>query len=1109
MSNQHRRPTGRRPVCHLKTFVVVFCILFANLSLNLLEAETVTRPQFEKSGDLDSVPGAESILWPLYPQISPDGNSVAFTWEGFLWIAPTEGGKARRLTDHPSWESNIRWNRAGTQLLFSSRREGSEDVWSIPFSGGQPQRQTWWSGPDRPCDWYPDGQSILISSDRVDTWKRGGTRLNRLSLTKVGESTQEPQRLTLAAAANARLSPSGKKILATRWGNGITRQGYEGSLASQIWLFVPETDEWNQLTPTNVDHRSPVWISEDSFLMIKTIAGRGQLVERDLTGQREKIWTDFKNDSVRSPSISSDGQHVFFETEMKAWHLNRSNGELKSVQWHAQEDLPVLGLEELSYSRANSGSVSADGKMLAVDSEGDILVRRVKAGLSVNRATTHPAKDTHPVWLPLEKDQDSQNLLIVSRRGGTENLYLLKSTEENEPRLDRCRSTSITPFPGPGDRRRFPQISPDGKKLAFVLGDGDLAIQNLDGSDSRVLHTGWSPPSFEWSPDSRWIAFSTQDNNFNRDIWLVPIDGTRAPFNLTANPRPDRSPRWSPDGKKLAFISQRDESGGDLWWLWLTEKDHQPVAEDRELASDPLPKETKSEESEEKKKDENQDKKPAAKTPPKVRVDLQGIRDRFTRAFSSDSGVRGPVWDSKSKRIFFVSSHESSSAVYSINTSERSSAKKVTSGRDPLGTWVPKAKKFLRLASGVPNLVTESGSSTNLSISSRFTVDQMERQGAVFDEAWATMRDRFYDIQLKGLDWDAIGSRYRPYATQRRHRTEFEWIINRMIGELNSSHQRFSASGEWSKTIRATGVPGWRWEIDPKTGRYQVGAIIPGTPAADESVDVQSGDLIVAIDGMPLAAGSNTSIPLNGKVGKRVAVKLERAGEALEVILRPISNNVLRRKIYDHWLEECRQQVHRESAGRLGYLHIRSMDQTSLDRFAVQLYEAGHDREGLIIDVRENGGGWTTDRLLVSLTRQPHALTQPRAGGLGYPNDRLAAPAWTKPIAVLCNENSYSNAEIFSHAIKNLKRGPLIGMPTSGSVISTGSSTLIDGSSIRVPFRGWYTIPGGLDMDLNGAIPDLLVPSTPEAEENDWDFQLDLAIERLLEDLPPAPRATF
>lgn len=1053
--------------------------------------------------------GGEPMRWPLFPQISPNGDQVAFLWEGDLWLAPTNGGQAKRLTDHPAMDSGVRWNRSGTQLLFSSRREGSDDVWKISVDGGQPQRLTWWSGTDRACDWYPDEKSILISSDRVDTWKRGGTRLYSLTLPGDDSIIHEPQRITLAAAANARLSPSGKKILATRWGTGITRQGYEGSMASQIWLYDLTSQEWTQLTPTYKDHRSPVWIDDDHFLMVKTIDGRGQLVERNLSGNFEKVWTNIESDSVRSPSISRDGQHIFFESEMNAWHLHRKTGEMKKVSWYALEDLAVLGLQDLSYNRATSASVSADGKMLAVGSEGDILVRRVKNGLSVNRVTHHPAKDTNPVWLPLEEGQSVQNLLFVSRRGGTENLYTLKSTEEGEPRLDRCRSTEVTPFPGSGDRRRYPQISPDGKLLAFVLGDGDLAIQNLDGSDSRVLHTGWSPPSFEWSPDSRWIAFSTQDNNFNRDIWLVPVDGTRAPFNLTANPRPDRSPRWSPDGKKLAFISQRDESGGDLWWLWLTEADDQPGAEDRELASDPLPSQEKSDDGKKEKNGSKNEKEDSAKKAPEVKIDLKGIRDRFTRAFSSDSGVRGPAWGSKSKKIFFVSSHESSSAVYSVDTTARSSAKKVTSGRDPFGPWIAKSKKYLRLASGVPQLISESGSSTSLPISSKFTVDQQERQGAVFDEAWATMRDRFYDIDLKGLDWDAIGELYRPYAVQRRHRSEFEWIINRMIGELNSSHQRFSAAGKWSRSIRATGVPGWRWGRDSDSGRYQVGQIVPGTPAADEAVDVQPGDLILAIDGSPLTPGSNTSIPLNGKVGKRVAFELERDGEAFEVILRPISNNVLRSRLYDHWLEECRQQVHRESAGRLGYLHIRSMDQTSLDRFAVQLYEAGHDREGLVIDVRENGGGWTTDRLLVSLTRQPHALTQPRAGGLGYPNDRLAAPSWTKPIAVLCNENSYSNAEIFSHAIKNLKRGPLIGMPTSGSVISTGSSTLIDGSSIRVPFRGWYTIPGGLDMDLNGAIPDLLVPSTPEAEENHWDFQLDMAIERLLEDLPPAPRATF
>ena len=246
--------------------------------------------------------------------------------------------------------------------------------------------------------------------------------------------------------------------------------------------------------------------------------------------------------------------------------------------------------------------------------------------------THHPAKDTNPVWLPLEEGQSVQNLLFVSRRGGTENLYTLKSTEEGEPRLDRCRSTEVTPFPGSGDRRRYPQISPDGKLLAFVLGDGDLAIQNLDGSDSRVLHTGWSPPSF-MSPDSRWIAFSTQTTIPTGTSGSSPSMAPVPPSDGTANPRPDRSPRWSPDGKKLAFISQRDESGGDLWWLWLTEADDQPGAEDRELASDPLPPQEKSEDGKKEKNGSKNEKEDSTKKAPEVKIDLKGIRDRFTRGF--------------------------------------------------------------------------------------------------------------------------------------------------------------------------------------------------------------------------------------------------------------------------------------------------------------------------------------------------------------------------------------------------------------------------------------------------------------------------------------------
>ncbi|NRA74317.1 MAG: PD40 domain-containing protein, partial [Planctomycetes bacterium] len=817
------------------------------------------------------------------------------------------------------------------------------------------------------------------------------------------------------------------------------------------------------------------------------------------------------------PSVSDDGNRVVFEQGFNIWRLDRAAGNIVPIELTVAEDLPPLGIEDLSYSSATAASLSEDGKMVALACQGDILVLRTEKGLPARRVVDDTSRDDDPVWLP-----GGEKLLFVSRRSGIEDLYTVHSTETGEPRLDRCLTTEVQRLPGPEGRRRSPLLDPAGKRIAFTQGDGDLAIQNLDGTEHKILHTGWSPPWYAWSPDGKWIAYSTLDNDFNSDVWLVPTDGTRAPFNLSANPRPDRSPAWSPDGRKLCFVSQRDEQGGDLWWLWLRNEDHEQTTEDRILKEDPPAKpepeptdepSTDSSqddpEPEDSTKEKEDDKKKKDDKKIEVQIDFAGIRTRFQRGFASENSIRSPIWGPDSKKIYFISSHETSAALYSLPLPGKGTAKKIASGSSPVLEWNAKSKKMLRIVSGTPTTVSATGTSTSLSFARNFPVDMAQRRVEVFDEAWATMRDRFYDPKLKGLDWKVLGDRYRPVAISRRNPVEFGLIINRMIGELNSSHQNFSAASRWSKTIRATAVPGWTLEVAPEGSHYRIASILPGTPAAAEELDLQIGDEIISIDQQPIAAGENLSIALTGKVGERVAFGIRRAGEDRTVVIRPISLNVQRRLLYEHWIRQRREQVTQLSEGRLGYLHIRGMNQSSLDRFAVELYEAGHGKEGLIIDVRQNGGGWTTDRMLASLTRAPHAFTVPRAGGAGYPNDRLVAPSWTRPIAVLCNQNSFSNAEIFSHAIKNLQRGPLIGVTTAGGVISTGSTSLLDGSSIRVPFRGWYTIPAGLDMELNGAIPDVVVKSLPADEEAGLDRQLKTAVEKLLEDLPPRRRVVF
>ena len=1055
---------------------------------------------------------ADRIEWPMRPEISPDGSRIAFTWEGSIWIASSEGGQARRLTDHPAWESRPRWSPDGSSIVFASAREGSSDLWQIAADGGIPRRLTYWSGTDLPCDWFPDGKQMVFYSDRVDGWKYG-SRLYRMTVPVEGEKPSEPLRVTLASASSARVSPDGTRLLVKREGTSWTRQGYVGSQAAQVWLYHLESGDWKQLTPEGTPHSSPIWIDNDRFLMIEDIDGRGQLVERDLDNHQRQVWTTFQDDSVRFPSISDDGQRVIFEQGFNIWRLDRASGQLVPIELTVAEDLPSRGIENLRYSSATSASLSPNGKMVALGCQGDILVRRTEKGLPARRVVDHTSRDDDPVWLP-----GGKKLLFVSRRSDTEDFYTVQSSEEGEPRLDRCLTTKVERFPGPEVRRRSPLLDPTGKKIAFIQGDGDLVIQDLDGENLRILHTGWSPPWYSWSPDGKWLAYSTLDNDFNRDVWLVPIDGSRAPFNLTANPRPDQSPAWSPDGRKLCFVSQRDEQGGDLWWIWLRKEDHQKTTEDRILRDDPPPdpkvEPTDEPADDDEKSEDDSKKKKEQKEPDKskkieVRIDFDGIRTRFQRGFASENSIRAPSWGLDSKKVYFISSHETAAALYSLELPGGGSPKKIAAGTAAVLEWNRKSKKMLRIVSGTPTTVTATGTSVSLTFARNFPVDMAQRQVEVFNEAWATMRDRFYDPQLKGLDWKAQGDRYRPVAIKRRNRVEFGAIINRMIGELNSSHQNFSASGRWSKSVRATGVVGWQLEAPEGTSHYQIISILPGTPAAAKELKLQVGDEIISIDGQDIGAGQNLSIAMEGKVGERVAFVIRRAGEDRNVVIRPISNNVQRRLLYEHWIRQRREIVTELSAGRLGYLHIQGMNQTSLDRFAVELYEAGHGKDGLVIDVRQNGGGWTTDKLLASLTRKSHAYTIPRAGGAGYPNDRLIAPSWTRPVAVICNQNSFSNAEIFSHAIKNLGRGPLIGVTTAGGVISTGGSTLLDGSSIRVPFRGWYTIPDGVDMELHGAVPDLVVRSLPGDEEAGNDRQLQAACQRLLEDLPARRREAF
>jgi tricorn protease len=382
------------------------------------------------------------------------------------------------------------------------------------------------------------------------------------------------------------------------------------------------------------------------------------------------------------------------------------------------------------------------------------------------------------------------------------------------------------------------------------------------------------------------------------------------------------------------------------------------------------------------------------------------------------------------------------------------------------------------------------------------------------------MRDEWYDGRLGNRDWDAVRRKYLDAAEQAPDIEAFTTVVQLMLGELNGSHLGFMPGAgpgapppgrgprvttdeptgpNWSEETAHLGV---RFKGDAAGPGLTVRDVLPGGPADQKRSRLAAGEVVLRIDGTPVDPDTDLTTVLNGPLARDIHLRVRGADKKeRDVTLRPISYTRARTLLYDAWLERNRKAVEKLSNGTLGYLHISAMDATSFLKFEEELYAAAAGKEGLVIDVRENGGGSTADHLLTALSQPVHAITIPRGGEPGYPQDRKVYATWNKPIVVLCNQNSFSNAEIFSHAIKTLKRGKLVGVPTAGGVVSTGAVTIMDVGTLRLPFRGWFLVGDGEDMELNGAVPDQIVWPQPGELPQGKDVQLARGVEVLLADV--------
>ncbi len=1041
-----------------------------------------------------------------FPAVNYDGSKIAFSYQGDIWKSDINGNNPIRLTINKGYDYYPMWNNTGSKIAFSSNRFGSYDVFTMDENGGNVKRITYHSAQDYLNDWSRNGELLFTTARnfRQIEWQHeiykaspnGGTPVRTLN--SVGEMPVQ--------------SPDGRYIAFVRGACRIEREAYEGPANKDVWLYDTKEDTFRKLTTAKGNDFYPRWKNNGEIYFIGSRNGVYNIYEISIKGDKiptEKQITNFKDGGIRYLNISGNGKILVFERFTDIYSLNTETLKANKINVKISPDFRFAPYESKSQSSsAEEFAVSPDGKMTAFVIHGEIFVTEnsPKKKRTVN-VTQNPARDENPQWL------NDTTLVFVSDRAGERDLYLLKSAEKNQPVLLFALQFETKKLTDTKEEESAPKISPDGKKIAYIVGRGKLVVADIDKNgemeNSRTLLNGWATPQdVVWSPDSRWLAYAIDDLYFNTDVFIQSADGKVKPVNVSMHPKVDSQPMWSPDGSKLMFVSERSKDN-DIWFAWLRKADWEKTKSDWEFSEDlasfnPHKKKGK--------------KKNKSEVKP-IKIDLDGIYNRLVHLTNMPGDEFNPVASNDGKTIYFSSQTPTAKGrdLFSIKW-DGTKTKQITKGGKSPSQMINSVKSksiFMKVKGGrLAKLKEGSSKLSTIAFKAKYKIDFAKEKKQVFDEAWRALNEGFYDPNFHGKNWDALRKKYEPLAMKASTKHDFRDMVNVMLGQLNASHMGLYGEDRPKIEKETTGLIGL--EVVPDGNGVKITHVVYDSPADKDFSRLYVGDIIEEVNGEKIDDKTNFYSLLNGTVGERTLLKVKNDDGERDVVIRP--TNSLRDQLYNEWVKKERELTDKYSNGRLGYLHIKAMGWDSFEKFERDLTAAGYGKEGLVIDVRYNGGGWTTDYLMTVLNYKQHAYTIPRGAAKNlkkdhlkfrqyYPlGERLPYSAWTKKSVALCNENSYSNAEIFSHAYKTLGIGTLVGQPTFGAVISTGGVGLMDGSYVRLPFRAWYVYKTNENMEWGPAVPDIIVENSPDGKVKGRDEQLKAAVNVLLKQIDESTR---
>ncbi len=1056
---------------------------------------------------------AAEVFLPRSPALSPDGQMVVFSFQGDLWSVFSEGGQARRLTAHEAYDAFPVFSPDGQKLAFASDRFGDEDIFIMPIEGGVPTRLTYASTTDRPGAFSPDGQTIFFSSRRLFDFPMKA----QIQQIPVGGGT--PTRLVDIFGDEVATS-DGSTFIIAEGRVKPNRLYYRGSYQRELFSWTQGSDP-KPLTDNRGYDRNPMvaedgrifWIGDQNDSKLPNI----YTMNADGSGRRAV--TDFTEDGVRSASLGNGGKTIIIERGTSLYLVDSVGGEPRRLHIQVAADAienPVIIQNKTA--AATELAISSDGEEYAMIIEGEIVLVSRELGGRATVAVPGPWREMDISFRPGSVD----TLLFVTDRWGEDEVCLLVSDDPDQGNLRLARNLKIERLTAGGSPAKTPLWSPRGDRILFTTGNANLHVMDADGGDNSLLFEHWLLSDYAWSPDGRWIAISAYNGDFNSDILIMPAEGGEA-INITRHPDYDDNPVWSADGTMLAWNTNRHSASPadldfDVYFMYLTrELDERTNDEWKVWENTRDKKSAKKEEPEE--EDDSEDDLAELREKDEeeeliVSIDFEDIHLRSRRLTRLSGSEKPHGIDPKGDRIYFTATVDGDKDLFSVDRfgKERENVTKggASPGRIAMDTV---GENFTFLKGGQPSRVGIGGDEVKTTeFSARLKINRPAVRLQVLDEGWRTLRDRFYDPAMHGLDWPALRKKYGSWVQKVGHDRDFGDVVNFMLGEVNASHMGYYPAWKSPGDYGTDGYLGLEFvQNEESIDGLKIAKVLAHGPCDKVVSRLLPGDVLKTVDGCSVSSSSNLFAALETRSGLPTWLTVQRQGDELDFQVVPTSSGNIRALNYTAMEKFRRAKTEDSSGGRVGYVHIQGMGYANVQRFEQNLFAAADGKEALVIDVRNNGGGWTTDLLLTILTQPVHAYTVPRGGEIGYPqSERQPFFRWSKPIVVICNEGSYSNAEIFSHAVKTIGRGPVVGMETGGNVISTDGFGNRYHGYIRLPFRGWYVWGDEKHPERNhknqegvhelaGCIPDYVVDLTPADQLHGRDPQLKKAVELALE----------